>query len=99
VAHLGGAAVRPDLSVGRNAVHAVLRSFQWNSPVVVVCGWHLHRHHRGLQFLIDTTNKSDFYLATSGDLYLATSQDFFMAMVRRRSHISSELLAEEVSVT
>ena len=24
--------------------------------MVAVCGWHLHRHHRGPQFLIDTTN-------------------------------------------
>jgi hypothetical protein len=30
---------------------------------------------------------------------LATSGYFFMATVRRRSHISSELLGEEVSVT
>ncbi len=30
--------------------------FNGTPPVVAVCGWHLHRHHRGLQFLIDTTN-------------------------------------------
>jgi hypothetical protein len=37
---------------------------QWNSLVVAVCGWHLHRRHRGPQFLIDTTNTGwDFYLA------------------------------------
>src|SRR5271167_2791792 len=56
VAELGGPSVRPDLLIGRNDVHAVLRRLQWNSPVVMVCGWHLHRHHRGPQFLLDTTN-------------------------------------------
>ena len=55
-AQLRGTPVRPDLLIGRNDVHAVPRRLQWNSPVVAVCGWHLHRHHRGLQFLIDTTN-------------------------------------------
>jgi hypothetical protein len=50
------APVRPDLLIGRNDVHTVLRRLQWNSPVVAVCGWHLHRRHRGPQFLIDTTN-------------------------------------------
>jgi hypothetical protein len=39
-----------------NDVHAVPRRLQWNSPVVAMSGWHLHRHHRGPQFLIDTTN-------------------------------------------
>src|ERR1700678_4357055 len=59
---MGGAAqlrrspVRPELLIGRNDVHAVPRRLQWNSPVVAVCGWHLHRRHRGPQFLIDTTN-------------------------------------------
>ncbi len=55
-AQLGGASVRPDLLIGRNDVHAVPRRLQWNSPVVAMSGWHLHRHHRGPQFLIDTTN-------------------------------------------
>jgi len=55
-AQLGGSPIRPDLLIGRNDVHAVLRRLQWNSPVVTMSGWHLHRHHRGPQFLIDTTN-------------------------------------------
>jgi hypothetical protein len=55
-AQFGGGSVRPDLLIGRNDVHAFLRRLQWNPPVVVVRGWHLHRHHRGQQLLIDTTN-------------------------------------------
>jgi len=48
--------------------------------VVVVCGWHLHRHHRGPQFLIDTTNTGWGLLSGhQRDLYLATSGDYFMA--------------------
>jgi hypothetical protein len=39
-----------------NDIHTVLRRLQWNSPVVVMNGWHLHRHRRGPQFLINTTN-------------------------------------------
>ena len=43
-------------------------------------GWRLHRHHRGLQFLIDTTNTGGyFYLAKTGYLDVATSGYFFMA--------------------
>ena len=46
----------------------------------MVCGSHLHRHHRGPQFLIDTTNTGwGLYLAKTGYLYLATSGYFFMA--------------------
>jgi hypothetical protein len=55
-ARLSSCSVRPELLIGRNDGHEVLRRLQWNSPVMAVCGWHLHRHHRGPQFLIDTTN-------------------------------------------
>jgi hypothetical protein len=55
-AQIGGGSVGPELLIGRSDVHAVLRRLQWNSPVVATIGWRLHRHHRGPQFLIDTTN-------------------------------------------
>ena len=72
--------IRPDLLIGRNDVHAVPRRLQWNSPVVAVCGWHLHRHHPGQQFLIDTTNTGrTFIWPPVGSLHLATSGDFLIA--------------------
>lgn len=55
-AQISGSSIRPELLVGSNDVHTVLRRLQWNSPVVAMSGWHLHRHRRGPQFLINTTN-------------------------------------------
>jgi hypothetical protein len=55
-AHVGGSSIRPEVLVGSNDVHAVLRRLQWNSVVVVMNGWRLHRHRRGPQLPINTTN-------------------------------------------
>lgn len=55
-AQIGGSSIRPEFLVGSNDVHTVLRRLQWNSPVVMANGWRLHRHRRGPQFLINTTN-------------------------------------------
>ncbi|QYL30101.1 hypothetical protein TM48_04674 [Mycobacterium shottsii] len=58
-------------------------------------GWRLHRHHRGPQFLIDTTNTGGyFYLAKTGYLDLATSGYFFMATDRGPSRSGTGAVSE-----
>ncbi len=79
VAEFGGSSIRSDFAVSGNDIHTVPRRLQWNSPGDVVCGWHLHRHRSGPEFLVDTTSTGwGLFLATSGDFDLATCGYFFM---------------------